>query len=195
MLVIKYGIVPANTCKAFNIVDLTGTYNASTNPSGYGTPNRDTGDFNEATFTVVGGLINATVNVWNTLPTKNDEILFPITNSDLGLDTDENIPSEIYLGTYTITSTVGDIPFTDSHYWFADCMAQCCADAKMAKAIKDAPAGCLCDEKAMNDALYLQGLIKAVHAALSDSCNELLKAQTLVDEINKICANCQCGCN
>jgi len=196
MLVIKYGTTNSNTCKALNLSDLTGSYNASTNKGGYGTPNQAVGDFNAATFTIEGGGINATVNLYNTLPTASSSILFPITNVDLGLAANEPIPSAIYLGTYELNETATDDKFTDSHYFFASCLAYCCLDTF----ISQLNGNCGCDDKQRQELVMkimdISATIMAIEEAIAPSCNQIGRASELVEYLNNLCASCEgCGCN
>ncbi len=197
MLELKFGISNTNTLKALNLSDLTGAYNSASNVGGWNAPNSTTASVMSATFTVLSDNINATIDVWNTLPTTDTALLYPITNVDLGLDSDANIPSDIYLGTYVCTTNdVDPLVYTDSHYYFYDAPALCCLATFTAKLT----ANCGCDDKAQQalamTIIEISALIKAINEAVSPSCNDIPKAKELLKQLNSICADCGgCGCS
>ncbi len=193
MLQLKYGITNTNTQKALNLSDLTG----DAVPGGWSAGgNSAIADVVTATFRMQSDNVDATIDVFNTLPTIDDTLLYPITNVDLGLDADANIPSDIYLGTYRcITNDVPPLIYTDSHYFFYDATALCCLATFTAKL----SANCGCDDKVQQELamtiIEISALIKAIHEAVSKSCDDIPKAKELVKQLNAICADCSCNCN
>lgn len=101
-----------NTCKYFEVSDLTGLYDPITNPGGYGnveaippvpSSNIDLGDVTSAVINVTlpGGNIPVIVDAFPTLPNLGDPS-FKVTSELLGLSANQDLPDGIYCIEYVI---------------------------------------------------------------------------------------------
>lgn len=104
-LVLQQIIQQADNGKSYNMSDDTGTYNVTTNPGGYGSPNPATTDVLTAVQTILKYNTATTYSktLYPTLPTVTNTTTVTVANTDLGLASTERIADGIYLLTYTIT--------------------------------------------------------------------------------------------
>jgi len=181
-IILKFDVGNTNSAKEFNFFDTTGDQL----PGGYGAGgNLPYTNFLEDWIEIYqypsGDTF--TVNVYSaSIPFPNvSDIPRVILNTDLGLSEDAPIPSAIYHILYHIQ---GSAIYETDHYVYLDYNHQCCSDKMLAKAIKS------CDEAMRMRAISLQAKIDSVHAMLEPNCLDVVGANDLVKEINKIC---QCG--
>lgn len=104
-LVLQQIIVQADNAKSYTIADDTGTYNVTTNPGGYGSPNPATTDILTAVQTILkyNTATTYTKTLYSTLPTTDNSVTVSVANTDLGLASTEVIADGIYLLTYAVT--------------------------------------------------------------------------------------------
>lgn len=103
-LEIKFTVTLGSDCHSFIITDTTGNYNASTNPTGWGTPNPATSDVTRITLSVKNLYTNITYDNIVSLTYTDPVVVFP--TSDLEIDGvsigDVVMPDGLYEFTYTI---------------------------------------------------------------------------------------------
>jgi len=100
----KFTVSLGSDCHSFIITDTTGNYNASTNPTGWGTPNPATSDITRITLSVKNLYTNITYDNIVALTYTTAVTVFP--TSDLEIDGvsigDVVMPDGLYEFTYTI---------------------------------------------------------------------------------------------
>jgi len=100
----KFTVSLGSDCHSFIITDTTGNYNASTNPTGWGTPNPATSDATRITLSVKNLYTNITYDDIVALAYTTAVTVFP--TSDLEIDGvsigDVLMPDGLYEFTYTI---------------------------------------------------------------------------------------------
>ena len=193
MLQLKFAIQRADSCESFILADTSGIFNNTTNTGGYGTPNIEAVDV-ITSFLYVYDTDNTTIKY--TIPTY-DSISDPpytvnfntvVANTNIGIT--GSIPASIVKMKYRVSTVSAD--YEKEQYVFLSCSAYCCFDTMIAEAVN---CGCSDKEKLLS-ALYVQGLILSIEAALSPACNKVEQAYVLLDELNKICAGEDCsGCH
>lgn len=185
-LVINFDIEQSSDCSEFVLVDTTGTY-STLNPTGFGTPNPDTGDILTctATFTLPDGTSVGPLDC--TLPSAGDETLFD--SSDLGLSGD--MPEGVYTITYVMTDS-SDRTYSVTNSRLIYCNTQCCLDQAVANF--NGSTGCKdCNSKEVERLFTIHVyLMSAKYAA---SCNKPNKANADLANAQFLCNQQRCNCN
>lgn len=101
--VLKSSNVQASDCKSFTVTDTSGTYSATTNPTGYGNPNPALVDAAASRILVTpfGSATTTTITTSATLPTTARII----TNVNIGLASTALITDGLYLIRYEVDFT------------------------------------------------------------------------------------------
>lgn len=203
---LNISVCPKAGCKVLEFNDISGTYNVSTNPTGYGTPNIAVVDIIESILSVY--LNNATVPYIYTFTwavgvitgytiTKGGVELFSVTgltysypfsidfkilDEELGID---KITDGVAVIEYEISTA--DETYVTSLDKFFTCQTDCCV-TKMVEAIKSC--ACNCSDKKnkemiMNAAIARTMFNSAVNSALSGETADA--AETLAC-VNKLCS-------
>lgn len=182
-------------CSVLTFKETTGTYNVTTNPGGYGTPNPITGDFVTAVLTIIApsgtqydvDLIDLSAG----FPSSNVDFEYTIPSAQIGSRT--NIEDGYWQFIYTINDGVDT--YIASKTSIFTCNAQCCVNSM------------LLNIDAENSSIYnitnnkrISEYIKA--KAFLDSlkyyafCGNLDKFTNIKKVIDKICAKSGCKtCN
>lgn len=109
-LQLKFAVTLGDNCKSFTFTENTGTYNGSTNPTGYGTPNLTIGEVTSALLSVVNLTTNTTYDNLTITPSNTVGTQTNFTTQDLeiaGISIgDVTLPDGQYCFTYTV---IGDI--------------------------------------------------------------------------------------
>lgn len=202
-------------CLGLTLTDNTGVYDAITNPFGYGLPggpavNDVTGNtikltYNNLstyilyTFTISSGTITAAtlsvngataVNILSDIPSTS----WPFsTGFDMTADYGVAIPTfgdDVFQTDFGITGTVApdDFDFTTVAYTPVGCATRCCIN----KMWIDIDPSCSCSNEATNKANYAEALYNQFVYACQDG--NLTVALTALNEAQKFCENCGCGC-
>ena len=194
----------SNDYQSIVATDLTGVYNALTNPGGYGAPNPTVGSFTSFNITVTPAdpvtLLPTgtpvTVNAYPSLPSSSNGT-FTITNVDLGLAATDNIIDGVYLFNVVAETALAEYEY-QRYAVFSDIVA-CCIKNLTLQAF-----GCDCNGKNKN-------LVKAnmwlslLKPSVDDSgeiipsqvelCQQWNQAAEIIRELQKICNNNNCkGC-
>lgn len=168
-LELKIGI--SSTIDEIRIKDLTGIYDLTTNPTGYGAPNEVTSDFNTATLivTLPDGTI-VTLDPFGTFPTSDITTIYTITPLMLNLTSFE---PGVYKFDYSIDFISGDLStlyFSVSKKYFNASPLKCC----LSKRMKRMNFSCSTDEQICEVALFKAKLEAAIAAACSGNYEETI---------------------
>lgn len=174
-------------CASFVFSDVTGLYDATDNPGGYGTPNPAYADITSTLISIT--LANGEVtNITSFIPTAADHSI-TIQASDLGYSS--LIPDQIINITYSVYVD-GDcrVGYKNTNVLLY-CQTQACIDSKIS-AILDSPCGCDGDEQAQVDnvmkMLFELDAIKIV-AGRNMGCVDG-KIESLYQKCSAGCSNC-----
>ena len=188
MLQIDFSYRQSNDLKLLYLYDTTGIYNSIDNPGGWGFPNPAVGD---ATFDVfdIQKVGDDTVYVKVAYPSLPNVTNTPvaISNTDLGLGIDSEIPD----GQYIIkrTTDVSGETHVKTRRVFLIGQVQCCAD----EMLSEEQPGCSCESGKLTNASILQYTIftlkKAFKSYKFERADEILRfAQSICK--NKNCKTC-----
>lgn len=166
------------TCKSFGINEYTGTYNVSTNPTGYGSPNIGLSVTNSHVVSLTITDPNGNDFVISSLAgtdTVTDVLLYEVLNTDLGLGVDEAIPDGVYTVEYVIhddevppmeASTLSSV----TKKFLIDCQTRCCLDEKLLE-IKVPDCNCEVEDITNLDIAYM--LLQAAELAIECGKDQL----------------------
>lgn len=105
-LALDVSVCQTSDCKYILWKELTGLYNVSSNPTGYGAPNKTVANATAATLaiTLTDGTI-VTLNLYSTFPTSDCTASYTLSSFTLGLSgaTLTAIPDGLYKFVYTVT--------------------------------------------------------------------------------------------
>lgn len=199
-LVLRYGEKGTDTCKAIYAFDATGDSAITGGWSNGGNPS--TANATSATFTLTGLVsgLTKTINVYPTLPFAEPNVLTPTTlvaiqNTDLGLSADQNIPSDVWSGTYTVVVNVSGTvtTYSDTHYFYNSCSHDCCLQKLRLKMET-----CGCGSEAISamemKAVSIKLRIRGIKTAIKPNCNNIAGAIAMVKKLNSICKSENCNC-
>ena len=125
---LKIDICPTGDCKSLNFTETTGTYNATYNPTGWGTPNDNPNPDWTATLTITDP--NNILSILDmgpySFPSTNPDYTFPISASLLTNNTTGVFADGLYNFNYTVVSPDKGITYTITSKIFVYCNIQCC---------------------------------------------------------------------
>lgn len=187
-----------------NITDITGLYDASLNPGGYGTPNTTLSQILFAQLSnsfyyapsgapeVTLGTINFgiyTVSLFPTTANPSPFILnenYDVSPSMLGFSS-TTLPDGLYVLEYTLgLTTIGTVSSNPVNYFFTG-NAECCIQNAM---LKYNPSDCGCG--GVKDVFYYKNLLEAAKSAAG--CLKISSALGMLNEINQWCQSQGCNC-
>lgn len=207
---IKFRIEQSGDCKTFKIFDSTGTYNASTNPGGYGTPNPaatdfdGSGDYFKFIITNPEGIIS-TIGPYagNASPTFSNSLLFSTGFSigvsknggvsDLsGLQAGTALPDGNWIIQYILYNSAGPTTYTVTKQYFFTCNMDCKMSSMLSELAKDYCVNNKCDQRQID--AYMEYYL--YHSAMQDAarCGNVNGAKKLYALLAKK-LNIDCGCN
>lgn len=189
---LKAGFCEDSDCLSFRLYDLSGVYNATTNPTGYGTPNIGTSDVTLCYlyYKLPGETaFNTPIEITATLPSSNVADYVTILNTDLGLGAEDKLPDGYYVFKYEIQGTFGGDPFTYSvtHTVLFSCQVACCVKEATAKI----RVNCNCDDS--DNDKYKAMYFAYISMLGADNCGNKEGAQAILNQLKKEC-NCS-TCN
>lgn len=192
---LQFKICTSSNCKKMTFYELTGAFSTS-NPGGWGSPNYDTTDAEDATLEITDPDGNTTTLdltlVTPTFPTTNLSQGYEFTPSDIG-STEEKFTDGKYTFTYTVSRTSATA-FSDYEVvqQLIYCQAKCCVRSLFAQ-ITDFKCDCKNTklELALRASALLEGLKYAADCGQEDTFN------TILETINSLCdtEDCNCGCS
>ncbi len=194
VIVLKDSLSTATDSKSLSFVELTGVY-SSANTGGYGTPNINTSDATAATLSLVlsdGSTVNFASTFYPLFP-NTSYVRFGILNTDLGFASDQAIPDQIPLMTYTVVDD--DLPATYvlSKYVFIDGQSRCCIQ-KMLSKIKSS-GDCSCGNKNYDAWVQATALYSAIQGALDCTPQRPNDANRILTLLTDLCSSAGCGCS
>lgn len=187
---LDFSICQSSNCKSITFTETTGTYDSTTNLTGWGALNELISDATEATLqvTIPGILGIVSIDLLSEGFPTDTCLSTNITSVTLGLGTTETpLPDGVYTFTYTVTTSTNIYYITK--YVLLDCQVSCCVSQMLAK-IPDT--GCDCDNTVVKNALLAYTYLQALKHA--GKCGNITKATNLLDILNKICNKKSCGC-
>lgn len=192
MLVLDFSICQSSDCTEFIFSELTGTYNATTNSTGWGAPNATLASVTTPVNLVVtlpDGTTSYTINLLSTTPAfpvdtlTSNEVTFDMSN--IGGTAGDSIPDGVYTFVYTVTTSGGTYTQTATVAFY--CQVSCCVYTMF----KDLDIECDCcddDRKRITDAyLMLKGLI------YSANCGNISQFNSILEELQRLCTNTNCS--
>ncbi len=191
-LLLKFSVCSSCNCSEIDFSELTGVYNASTNTTGYGTPNPDPEDFifSSITITDPNGIENTIDTSEVGLPTDDTSFGYTITSDALYGLTDSKFIDGIYTLVYTIEDNVGTT-YTQTGYFGITCNANSCKNLLLQKVINSC-----CDDCKSNDFNnYLTALVLCNGLEASISIGDITAFNKQLSIINKLCQSMGCNCN
>lgn len=161
-------------CGDVEFTDVTGDYEATDNPGGYGDPNPNFGDYTPYTAAFTPPKATASVYTLDLYedppaPDADGHYLYTITHETLGYE--EVLISGIWTVQITLATTVKNVQFLV----FDDIAAKVNA--------------CVCSGGVDN--LYLNDLLRAAKELAC--CNKAVESQKLIDELYRLTREC-CQC-
>ena len=166
----------------FKFSDVTGVYNVTTNPTGYGAPNIAVSDFNGCTIVVTfpDGVTTVSLNPFPTMPSSDPTDVFEITAEDLGVD---SLVPGVYTFDYNLTSSLSEDGYTVSkkilYYW----PVQCCISKKV-KSMSFITSS----KEEVCEVAYSERQLKAAIAAYCSG--NIVEAQNIIDVLWEKCGCC-----
>lgn len=189
----------SDDCKTIYFFDKTGAYDASTNTTGYGSPNPLTTDFTTATLTITlgGATVSLTpISIIASFPTSNTALAWQVTAASLGMT---SFPIGLTRVTYNISGRSGGVAvaYSATTLFLCDCSIECCLENKLIDIIKNPPCGCDCeeDERIIN-ALYIEALLQG--ACAGTECGDTTSVNTTITTLQTKCNGTSsggCGCS
>jgi hypothetical protein len=178
-----------NNCKTLVIRDITGEYDATDNPGGYGAPNIEIGDVTGSSLIITIPGSNTPITIINPvgLPTLDTTFEYEVSTSVLS-----PIPDGIYKIEYTITA--GDITYSyGPRYFFFTCNVECCV-AKLHVQIA-LTTDCSCESNIIKNALYASTLLDGLKA--NKDCGNITAVNNILNKLTEICGltGQDCGCS
>lgn len=182
----KFTITQSNDGKSFVITDVTGNYNVSTNPGGYGAPNPTQASITSATLLLDRPYQNISYPVMGFATT--------LYNTDFGLAPTTPFPADVYRFLFTLISAT--IPYTYTLIQPLDSSAQICLDNKyLALEVPTCSSDCSCStaDTQATDLSLLTTLLKG--ARLDYTYGLYNRSSDIYTFISKVCScgkNCLC---
>ena len=184
---------PCPSCQNNRILlyDTTGAYDATTDPTGWGSPNAAIADVDTATLTLTGhdGTEYDPIDVLAVLPNTSDVpyVILPtsLAVGGVALTSTDPIPGGIWICDYQVTGISGSTPFNyrSRKFFLVDCEVACCVDEKMSAV--DPLCGCTSGQAKKATQAFLA--LNAMNAALR--CGKISQARSLYDRLVAICDN------
>lgn len=186
MLGIKFLITQNSGCGSLTFTDATGTYDAITNPTGYGAPNPNYSDISSTE--IVFTLSNGTTKTFTNFLPSNANPNFTLYAGDLGYA--DIVPDQIagveYIAYGASGQTLGQ---AQSQVLFC-CNFLACFYGQVQRVI--GPQGC--SDKELDRLWKMWVRFLGIQAAVQcDSCCASGAIEELNKECSKFCIECQCA--
>lgn len=180
--------------KQLTFVDTTGTYNVTTNPTGWGTPNTDITDCHSGELVILDpNSVTTTIDIFATgdFPNGGTTNSLVVLNTDLGLTEDVKLADGLW--TFTVNyygDDTTELLATKTVYKLFYCKAECCVESLFAKIPTKE---CSCEDEAVDNAMFAKTMLEALkYAARAGNTSRF---DNLLIIVNDLCASdCGCGC-
>ena len=180
-LVISSLVTLANSCDEVTLLDATGNYDITINPTGWGTPNPDTSDITAATLTISNSAFISDIIV-DIFADIADYLSGGLTKTILEL-LGTDVAADGYY-TFTVTLTVSGTDYTYSSAQAFFCLGKCCLLKKLATI----PLPLTQDEKAFDELTEMFVLFNGMYWA--SCCGKSDRFTYLLNEFNNLCSPC-----
>jgi len=188
-------LLQGNVCQPINcssifFSDGTGAYNASTNTTGWGSPNLATSAVTETHIIITMPDGTTIIDIENPtgLPTSDTTVEYEIAISVID-SARTTVEDGLYAIEYTVTDGVTTYTTGKKYYLFL-CNKECCISNLFAKiaTISD----CACDDVAIKNALYADALLSGARA--SKNCGDTVAINNILAKLEAICESTSSGC-
>lgn len=190
-LILQESVCESNNCSTILFSDITGAYNSSSNPGGYGTPNLDISSVIETHIKITLPDGSTLIDILNPIGLPTIDPNFQYTINALTLSNNATIVDGLYKIEYTVSDGT-NIYTTSIRYFLFTCNIECCVSKLFAKIalVKD----CNCDSNVIKNALYASALLEGLKA--NGDCANITLINDLITKLNKICGftSSDCGC-
>lgn len=192
-ITLKYCITESDDATSFSVLETTGVYDASTNPTGWGAPNPTIASCTAATITL-SQLTDAatntytdavTVSVYPTLPNVTDTEVV-LTAEDFDYGDDATFPDAVYKITYAVTSSSAAITSVTQYRAFTanlDCSIKTLADN-----VSICSCNCSGLEEQLREIYFWRRLLSSAIC-----CGNLNQITKLIEKLTRLTSNCD-GC-
>lgn len=191
-----------DNCTSFSISETTLAYNVSTNTTGYGAPNTLTSDISSVSIVLTDP--DGTVFTFDATDTGTDSLTAPyptyfpdsvgtdiyvIPNTAVGLASGSNLTEGLWKFVFTLVADDLELTYTKTYYYLVGCTAECCVQKML---LQVTSLECTdCTNRVMDKATQAFMFLEiAKKAALN---NEPVLAQSMLDNVNLICAAFDCN--
>jgi hypothetical protein len=181
--------------KTLTFTETTGVYNVTTNPGGWGTPNKATTDCTSKKITITTPEdeqyeIDNSDTRMSVLPSSSDTGIVIINGADIGETSEDVIPDGVYIIDYECTMDDASTS-TKRVYVYLDSQASCCVEGLFGEIkVND----CCCDDKSIKKAMTARAFLLAARAA--GRCGRTQRANTLLELVTSLCTGGNCvNCN
>lgn len=190
------------TSGGFTFSEITGIYNATTNPGGWGGVNPVTNQATEAWLDIYKPDPNtflpvntpaAPINLLNQgYPINTTTNSFFVSPQNAGFLAGETTADGVYQFVYRVTVAIGgnDFDYVASQYVLVYSGAQCCVSKLAVQAINDG-GGCGCGSgcgESMSE--FEKGMLLIEAAKYSITCGLIVPAANAIKHVNEICGGC-----
>lgn len=171
-----------------NVYDTSGTYNASTNLTGWGGINITRAGITSATVAIFlpdedTAAITSTVTSTVQAAVGEEFLLKAFSLTDLTLTDADVLPDGIYRVVYTVVS--GGVTYTNDQYFLSYYEVSCCVQNKFADFIDE---DCGCNDG--SEVLTQWAMLKAIMFAVAGG--NLTEAQTMLTRLQRMCDTNTC---
>lgn len=194
-LVLKFDICPIGNCRGFTFTETTGAYNATTNLTGWGSPNPLTSNATAATIGVfkpgnTTTTADLTINLFALIPnfpTTSSTQTYTITNTALGYT--GRVVDGVWKFVYTVTTLESAVVkvYQQTIQRTTYCNAKCCVDGLFGE-IEDFE--CDCMEAQISKAHTAFAIYRSMVSAAS--CGNITKFNKLKSTLERMCNNQDC---
>lgn len=197
-IVMDFSISQSADCKTLTFNDLTGAYDANTNPTGYKAADLSDADrITTITITLPDDTIKVITftGVSPTLITDNPEVDYVITSTTLGITSGSEAITKLDDGLYKIKYQVkfgnGYIKFVTKTILLS-CQVRCCIEALFDTIAESQD---VCDSNDVTNALFSYSLLKSMQFEAQCGSNKT-KINSILESLQAICdsVDCNCGC-
>jgi len=195
MLVPKIDICLNNLCNLLDVYECTSPYVASTNDTGWGTPNEDTSDITEAYLYIydsTGNTLLQTITLYDGVTDVYSGVAgAPTPGAFFALkDVTWEQGDGIYKLVYKIITSTGTY-YNETQYKLFTCNLNNCLEKIKSYIVSECDTTKLKKQKEKYDQLQL--ILFGINNAFS--CKDFTTAANLIASAKKICDNlCDCGC-
>lgn len=189
-VILQFSICQSNDCETLTFTETTGAYDVTSNPNGWGSPNRATSSATIVTLTVTNPddteyVLDLSANY----PTTDITLEYEINPTEIGLTAGTKIPDGIYKFNYSVTTVVTGttIVYTQTVYKALYCQVQCCA----LNMFVGLDVECECSQDSIDKAIKGYALLKGLQMAAE--CGNITEFNNILAQLEKLCLNNNCN--